>query len=184
MSGAHPYHGSTNSRAQRLASKLGVKPISVARLTELLNNTNRRNSTMPEVLNVDPWPDAARDPDAKLDDPTVAPFHWFRLKPDTRGRLGGVLIELLDEYPDRRRPRDFAFLAHRGWERVRADHSAGLDLQHHPEISSPLAIIVEAVRKLLVAGDVEATLRARRDAIDQQLAALAKLRGGENGHPR
>jgi hypothetical protein len=179
MSNGSYGHSRHSGRGARTASKLrGLVPINLQRLEQLLRREPQpEEDRMPPV---DPWPSARKlqyGEKFNPEDPNSAPRAWWQLRPDARAFLGGALTELLAEFPDRRRPQDYGWLAARAWERCRTDRAIERELGRVDlDAPNPLEILREAIVKLLAMSDVEASLRRRRGEIDQQLAVLAKRR--------
>ena len=128
-----------------------------------------------------PWPDAPPS-SARRRDPAVDGPHWWPLLSiAARGAIGGHAVALLAAHPTATRD-DAARLAFQLWDRVRAlkpngRHTVEAEL-HSPEVGTTGVLhLADVLRALLAAGDVLATLRVRRDALDEQIRRLETIRG-------
>ncbi len=149
----------------------------------------------------DPWPDAGPLRRPTPDDPETPPATWYLLPPALRARLGGLVVQLLAEHGEASRERVAALVrvALRGTWQAAAEGAFGPAeravaepfFARDPEerlawrtledtLATPAVgafLIQEVVTKLRSAGDLETTLRQRRDALDAQLARVRALRG-------
>jgi hypothetical protein len=170
------------SRGTRVAAKLHMRPITGQRLAELLGPTPftpQPEERKPMIPACDPWPDAKRVSfgATRADDPASAPQGWAQLNSETRVLVGGVLIALLDEFPDRATPANLQWLANRAWQRARRNRDVERDLGRTDlDTPNPLHLLEQAIRKLLAMANVEQSLRRRAAALDAQIAALAQRR--------
>ena len=175
-------------------------------LTGLRSNPNPHKTKSEPVLSFDPWAGCA-DPrflrpnvrEVMLPS-ELAPGRWFALPAPARARLAGLAVRVLADHPSASQAQQVgrlrsvlsathnpdAGLAMGGDERAYAepfleadaDERAAWRATDHALQDTDVgpSLIDELIAKLRGVGSIEAAL-TRRDAIDEQLERLAKLRG-------
>ena len=119
----------------------------------------------------DPWPGTlpARRAAAEI---VAQPLYWPMLYPRTRARIAAVAVQVLADHPEETVTHLVQFL----YERLRCDQAVVEDI-HCSRFPNAHAVLQPVVQKLLSAGSVRATLLAFRAEVDEQLAALDRVRG-------
>jgi hypothetical protein len=152
-------------------------------------------STDPVFL-IDPWPTTPgvrrrHDPFGDPDNPHEAPAHWDQMMPATRERLGAVFVESdppgIELGPWRRLRARFWTGAQMGEDATLTTSLAPYYIEDPEErkrweqaaaelvratASSPASLIAQALRKIQKGGGALAMLRAHRDRLSAQIAAL------------
>jgi hypothetical protein len=150
----------------------GVVPIDSRQLETILKEDSMKASTItgpkPEPLDV-----------ALLRSFPGGKDRLHGVDPAAAGHIGGAAIALLAEHPNATR-RDTPALAHRLWERVRAEvyDDAGRTVEQAMAVARLPGFLYElelVIDLLLSQGNVKATLLAQREAIDRQLVALGRI---------
>lgn len=135
------------------------------------------------ALLFDPWPNAST-PAPEIARVWAAPVSWSAMPAPLRQIFGGCMVSVLAERKDAAQSAADA-LANIVWERSRAitfQHRGiasrvDLALRDMPELGDYVAIIADAIRRLLQVGDLLGTLRAARDRLDAQIASLEAMPG-------
>lgn len=131
---------------------------------------------------MNPWPSSlppGRSP--KEIEPDRAPAEWYILSKLAAETIGGAIFTVLRDHPDRRKPRDLDWLQARVRERLTALRESG-DVGGMAAIKEldggrlcNARLIYHGLAHLISAGDVLATLRKDRDAMDWQIQRLEAL---------